>query len=623
MKKWLWITMIVALLLSLPSVIERSSAEWSNKTYETIIPYEEIQDLLDLDASLDSSEVLAELKEAGMHSVSLEPDTLKSLEAKGKLLVLSEKALREQLLARGKDPWGSELSEEKGVYIYPKDDQLFNNRIRPIFKVIKPMKFGDGTIYFIPEDGHAIMDVPLGYDKAIIKQVKSQGINVIPRIPDTIEADEYDFMIGQLQDLKDEYSEKVLFSGKNVPGFPEKKDVIYWAQSLSNLGYTPFSIEFSDQKGYSTIAHMMSYQVIRLHSLDLASESKEVNVDRVVRAVKERNIKAVFVHIPPLEKAEDSLTSTISFLQAVQKEMPSHYVAGNSKTFKQIDRALWELALILVACVAFLGLAVLEVTRNKWLTYAMMAGISLIAVVHLATGMSLLAKGIALAVAVSGPVFAVIPKRQVSDNKGILSQYGLAALISLCTVWIIVSLLNGNQFLVKIEDFKGVKLLYIIPIVFMVVYAVWGSLINLLKFPVRYWHIAIMVPLAALVYYYISRTGNAGTASSVELTARQALEKWMYVRPRTKEFLLGFPFYVLALYVGRFNKRVGLYLLIPSVIGFLSLVNTFTHLHIPLYVSLLRSFYGLALGLVIGIIFIYLYKLLVRSIKWMKVRWHF
>jgi hypothetical protein len=38
-------------------------------------------------------------------------------------------------------------------------------------------------------------------------------------------------------------------------------------------------------------------------------------------------------------------------------------------------------------------------------------------------------------------------------------------------------------------------------------------------------------------------------------------------------------------------------------------MNTFTHLHIPLYISALRTFYSIVLGFIIGYAFIYLYKL--------------
>ena len=62
----------------------------------------------------------------------------------------------------------------------------------------------------------------------------------------------------------------------------------------------------------------------------------------------------------------------------------------------------------------------------------------------------------------------------------------------------------------------------------------------------------------------------------------------------------GYPFTMLLFYLGASKKNWVLTL--PAVIGQVSLVNTYAHIHTPLLISLHRSFNGLALGLLIGII---------------------
>ena len=124
----------------------------------------------------------------------------------------------------------------------------------------------------------------------------------------------------------------------------------------------------------------------------------------------------------------------------------------------------------------------------------------------------------------------------------------------------------------------------------------------------KYWHLVLFAIVAGIGAFYISRTGNFGPVSNLELTFRQLQEDILYVRPRTKEFLIGFPFFVLALYVMGVNRKWGMIFLIPGVIGFLSIVNTFTHLHIPIGISLLRTVYSVVLGFVIGLVFILIYK---------------
>jgi len=132
---------------------------------------------------------------------------------------------------------------------------------------------------------------------------------------------------------------------------------------------------------------------------------------------------------------------------------------------------------------------------------------------------------------------------------------------------------------------------------------------------VKYWHLLIVTAAAFSFYYYLSRGGNAGAVSEIELWFRDLLERLLYVRPRTKEFLIGLPVFVLSIYLtGRFPK-IGHYFFVIGSIGFLSIINTFSHLHTPLYISLIRSVYSLVLGFVIGLILIKIMKWLERKAK--------
>jgi hypothetical protein len=120
----------------------------------------------------------------------------------------------------------------------------------------------------------------------------------------------------------------------------------------------------------------------------------------------------------------------------------------------------------------------------------------------------------------------------------------------------------------------------------------------------------------------MSRTGNAGQVSAIELQVRLMLEQLLYVRPRTKEFLIGFPLFILALHMVKSYPKAYYFLLIPGVIGFLSLVNTFTHLHIPLLISLLRSGYSIVFGFIIGLVLIWLYETVWKKmITMIRMRW--
>lgn len=64
-------------------------------------------------------------------------------------------------------------------------------------------------------------------------------------------------------------------------------------------------------------------------------------------------------------------------------------------------------------------------------------------------------------------------------------------------------------------------------------------------------------------------------------------------------------------------KRPVLWVLtIPLVIGQVSLVNTYAHIHTPLLIALQRSLNGLILGIVVAVIAVLLVKLGIRIFRW-------
>ena len=102
-------------------------------------------------------------------------------------------------------------------------------------------------------------------------------------------------------------------------------------------------------------------------------------------------------------------------------------------------------------------------------------------------------------------------------------------------------------------------------------------------------------------FIYISRTGNTTTELSTgEAAMRNFLNDIMGVRPRNKEFLIGYPLTLLLFWLGA--SRRNWILTIPAIIGQVSLVNTYAHIHTALLISLHRSFNGLVLGLAMGLL---------------------
>jgi hypothetical protein len=116
-------------------------------------------------------------------------------------------------------------------------------------------------------------------------------------------------------------------------------------------------------------------------------------------------------------------------------------------------------------------------------------------------------------------------------------------------------------------------------------------------------------------YIWLARTGNDSgmEISTVELKMRALLEKVFITRPRTKDIFLGNPAIVFAVWFmlrRRWLPAFGAIVLVT--IGQADMLNTFCHLHTPLFYSVLRDIHGVWLGIVVGAILLRLYNKLVQ-----------
>lgn len=619
MQKVLIAVVLAAMILTIPSIVQRVQVEESNETVETIVPYKLVHQWLGSDSTVTRDQVFADLKEAGVQSISLEPDTLRTLERKGIITAVNSARMREHLLLNRQEPL-DEFYNKEGLFVASAPDYPLKEAAEEMFEETHDIRVNGMDYVFIPGAQENILSSPVGYDEEIIDAVIDAGFNVVPRIADYGPEDQTRRMADNLLALKREGIEKVLFLGVYSPFYKEPELLKEFAGEMKETGYSLIQIEGPKQVGFDAAAYVMNLNIVRLHSVPVTVNDVSVMSERIVRAVKERNMRSIFLNMAGLEYEEE-----VAALKTIRAEADAglpNYQRGEAATFTAYEVPLWQLAAGLIGAIAFLGLAVDHVVKNRRLTILTLAGTGLLAVIYMLFGLSIILKAMALAVALSAPVLAVLLNKKTDAKGYLLKEYAKAVAVTLVGIWFIVVLLNGNQFLLGIDSFRGVKLVYIVPMAFIALYAIWGSLKFLMDMNVKYWHMMIFALIAVLGLYYISRTGNAGTVSALELQARQLLEQILYVRPRTKEFLIGFPLFVVALYVAKRNVKASLFILIPAVIGFLSMVNTFTHLHIPLSISLLRSVYSIIFGFIIGGALILLYKWIgTRIVDQIKARW--
>lgn len=131
----------------------------------------------------------------------------------------------------------------------------------------------------------------------------------------------------------------------------------------------------------------------------------------------------------------------------------------------------------------------------------------------------------------------------------------------------------------------------------------------------RLGEVALALLVVAALGLVVIRRGNFPVlgASEIELALRSALNEW-FVRPRFKE-LLGHPLALLGLWQVRWPWWARAGLLVAGVVAQASVLNSFSHYHTPLLVSLQRSAIALVLAVGVGLVLITVARLTERLVR--------
>jgi len=186
---------------------------------------------------------------------------------------------------------------------------------------------------------------------------------------------------------------------------------------------------------------------------------------------------------------------------------------------------------------------------------------------------------------------------------------------------VIVGLLSTPLFMEEIDRFTGVKLVLLLPpLIALALYLLTPLFAarlddprDAVNAPIRIYQLVAGGVLLAVAYLVLVRSGNQSdiAPSAFELALRSNLTVLLSVRPRFKEFVLGFPLLMLLpvlLPIDR--KRLGWLLVLGIGTGLADCVDTFSHLHTALGISLLRIANGAVLGILIGALAIVVYRAL-------------
>ena len=432
----------------------------------------------------------------------------------------------------------------------------------------------------------------------------------------------------------------VIFFGQRneVLGFPDHLDDT--AAAFKRTGINFGTIETYDknqlQKGNDGLAEHAIERTARVQAIGKVELDKldfQTVVARYLLGVRERNVRVVYLR--PFLHAQPGLSlekTNVEMVRQIREGLLARgFKLGRATPVPAFRVNPFAIALVSLAVPAIVMLLFEAFgVRRPRLAYVLFALDLLVVLGGYASHHDLLArKLLALAGAIAFATMGVVavpraftqaaPDSYLASLLAGLRTFATSTAFALAGALVVVGLVSTPLLMEEIDRFAGVKAVIVLPPILAFVFYVYTrrfgndppEVRQSALAPVRVYQLALLAILAGAALVYISRSGNAGdiSPSAFELSLRSGLTTLLGVRPRTKEFLIGFPLMMLLPALRLEHKRlVGWLFAIGIAIGTSDVVDTFSHLHTPLLASLTRVFNGAVIGIALGAIAIAAYR---------------
>ena len=391
-----------------------------------------------------------------------------------------------------------------------------------------------------------------------------------------------------------------------------------------------------DQLGNADLAMHLPDRLVRVQAIAKPEADKlkpEEIVARYLLGVNERNIRVVYLR--PYAHAWNGRS-----IEATNVEIVRQIAEGIRHSGKRLSAASpfarfivrpieVVLASLAVPAIVLLVLATAGIESRALLLVFVIGDLLLVGAGYAVHHDMLVRKLLALTAGIAFPAMGFLaigwafrddagPVRTSNAYlRGVLALV-VAIVVTLGGALVITGLLSTPLTMTEIDRFAGVKYVLVLPaVIALVLYfftdrfgmkLAWRSAAEA---PVRTIQLLLGVVLLAGAYVVLQRSGNQSeiAPSSFELALRSHLTALLEVRPRFKEFAFAFPALMLVpalLPVDR--QRFGWLFVLAIGLGLGDVIDTFSHLHTPLYVGAMRVIIGVLFGALIGLALIAVYR---------------
>ena len=521
--------------------------------------------------------------------------------------------------------------------------------------------------------GSKLMKLGLGYDVEKVKIIKDSGLDVIIRPfnynPSWTSKKHVEASLNEYQKLNIE-PKYMLFTGEEVLGYPNNIDIVkkFVKDNNAKIGLIESGVQrgHAKQKGIEDFTRELNYNAIRTFSVEpyiqerykyYNYEGAEEIENTLYRAVTERNIRLIYFR--PFK--HDSTTYVTDYKEYektfndFKNRIAEHGMTLGESSVMEPNVTNSILKMLIALGVLGGGILLAQYILNindKLKTIKIALGIPFIIAMYLLMP-SFSEKIFALLAAIVFPSLSMVYfcSRLKTDylnesKKGTLKNSIISGirdlivmvLISSIGALFVASTLSSIEYLLEMGIFRGVKPAQLMPIViYLILFLGYfgykkdkdknnnkvtiSDLKELLMDNIKILYVILGVGVLAVGYVYLARTGHETNIqpTNIEMIGRNFLEFKLIARPRTKEFLMAFPAVIIACDMA-FNKRkLGVFITgLMIVLGQTSIVNTFSHLRTPMYLSIIRTVYGLLFGVAVGIIYLIILKAIVKTLDTLR-----
>ncbi len=651
---------LILVITLIPSFITRVTNEQKNKNVVVSLYYNDIANHLTgekLDNAID------DFYDIGVTVASLSEENINSMVARGDITNIKHNVLRHKY-----DDESLELAriieQQAPDVIY--DSQLLITKDSQAAQFLRnnlPNRFSEDeyteiaanngiTVFCIYDGTLPTSELLVGYDEEAIVDLKERGYEICLVVK--IQDNKTTRYLEKLDELIKKYDVKYLSvrSSLNAPENDNDGKLHYEgvASILKNndltLVVTENPSQLSNEKpfGYDKIFEAGSKKVLRSYETYDASQDDSSHYlfryQQYLNSTIDRNIRFItlsqiyLTHTPYEKLNEYTLLAAEEYINKI-KELG--FTVGGEDTVFDYNVNLTPICAIAAAIMVllvYLMIAAVFNLENKKLMLAFIILAVFAAGITFVMPESLLSL-YSTAWAVIMPCFGMTAvmsfaktniKRFSAIQLSILTPVILAVIMSIGGI-VMSSLLSGIDYYVNNDVFRGIKLSLFLPLVYSVaIYylmfvkkdgTIIGDIKTIAKSDIKVYWIIIAAAIGFVGLTYLRRSGNVNSISSIEAAMRSFITEHFNARPRTKEFLIGYPCIVLFIY---YLKKVDIKLVqailaAGGAIVAASISNSFCHVFTDASTIYMRVLNGVLLAVPVCIAAYLGNLILVKAIK--------